>query len=432
MTLWSSISGMFAARPRDPTDDHWWSSPVAPDLGTAVTAQTVVQIPEVYACLQVLAQTIGALPLAVYRRLPDGSKKREDTHPVAALLRSQSNGIVNSTAFELRAQMSWDLALHRNAFAEIIAGRNGPMSELVRIDPCNVQIIKGAQRGSYLYEVREDGRSRRLLRDDMLHLRMTPLTSDGLMGQSLLIDGRRVFQRALALEDYARRFFENDATPGLVITMPGKFANREQAEEFRRKWANQLGGRNRWKPAVLDQGGKVNSIPVENNKAQFLETYMQVAVQLCRLWRMPPHKIGILDRATNNNIEHQGLEFATDTLYGPLVAWEQAIKRDLILEPDCFVEHNVAGLLRGDLKARYEGYAIGRNWGWLSVNDIRRLENMNPVADGDVYLQPLNMVPAGSDLAMQQRQAPQQQAPGALLMALEGMLARRLLPGPGE
>src|SRR5687768_15784074 len=98
MTLWSSISGMFAARPHDPTDDHWWSSPVAPDLGTAVTAQTVVQIPEVYACLQVLAQTIGALPLAVYRRLPDGSKQREDTHPVAALLRSQSNGIVNSTA----------------------------------------------------------------------------------------------------------------------------------------------------------------------------------------------------------------------------------------------------------------------------------------------------------------------------------------------
>jgi HK97 family phage portal protein len=405
-------------KPRDPTDDFWWNSPVAPDLSTAVNAETVVQIPEVYDCLQVLAQTIGALPLFVYRRLSDGSKERVEDHPVAALLRSRSNALIDSTAFELRAQMMWDLALHRNAFAEIIRGVNGPIGELLRIDPLAVSIIKGDQRGSYVYEVRENGRTRRLLREEVLHVRMTPLTSDGLMGRSLLRDGYRVFQRALALEDYARRFFENDATPGLVISMPGKFDSREKAAEFRRMWVNQFGRQNRWKPAVLDQGGKVQAIPVENNKAQFIETYKEVALQICRLWRMPPHKIGILDRATFTNIEQQALEFVTDTLLAPLVAWEQAIKRDLILQADHFVEHNVAGLLRGDLKTRYEGYAVGRNWGWLSVNDIRRLENMNPVPNGDVYLQPLNMAPAGA-------QAAQAALMGRVVPALAYELGRR-------
>ena len=141
MKLLASISAMFSGRPRDPTDEFWWTSPPAHHFGTAVTADTVEQIPEVYDCLQVLSQTIGALPLMVYRRLADGSKERFDDHPVAPLLRAQANGIVNSTAYELRAQMTWDLALHRNAFAEIVAGRSGPVSELIRIDPCCVQIL---------------------------------------------------------------------------------------------------------------------------------------------------------------------------------------------------------------------------------------------------------------------------------------------------
>ena len=218
----------------------------------------------------------------------------------------------------------------------------------------------------------------------------------------------------------------------MVITMPGKFANREQAEEFRQKWINQFGRGNRHKPAVLDQGGKVSTIPVENNKAQFIETAREVSKQLVRFWRVPPHKVGILDQATFTNIEQQALEFVTDCLLPLLVAWEQAIARDLILTPGVFAEHNVAGLLRGDLKTRYEAYAIGRNWGWLSVNDIRRLENQNPVeTNGDIYLQPLNMVPAGADAALRQPQPPQQ-APGALFVALENVLARRMLPGIGE
>ena len=207
MKLFSSIWGMFGsggAGQRNPANDYWWSPSNQPDLSTAVNAQTVVQIPEVYACLNVISQTIGSLPLLVYRRHSDGSKERLNDFPIARVLGVQANELIASTAFEFRAQMTWDLALHRNAFAEIISGRNGPVSELVRIDPCNVEIVKGTERGDYVYEVRDGARKRRLLREDVFHLRLSPLTSDGLMGRSLIRDGYRTFQRALAIEDYGR------------------------------------------------------------------------------------------------------------------------------------------------------------------------------------------------------------------------------------
>lgn len=391
-----------AAEPaRDVMSEHWWTSSLSFESATAVTADNVIQIPEVYDCLQVLSQTIAALPLPVFRRGANGDKQRVDGHPVAALLGSQANTAVETTAFELRAQMTWDLALHRNAFAEIRGDARYAVSELIRMDPGYAEVITGARLGEYVYELWDGYNKRRVSRDNVMHIRMTPLRTDGVLGRSLLRDGRRVFARALMLEDYARRFFENDATPGIIIRLPGQFKTREQAHEYRDKWKAQFSKANRHSPAILDGGAEVEQLAVENNKAQFIETYQAVATQIARLWRMPPHKIGILDRATFTNIEQQALEFVTDTLLPLLVAWEQVIRRDLLLQPSIFAEHNVGGLLRGDLKSRYEAYAIARNWGWLSANDVRRLENMNPLpsADGDAYLQPLNMVPAGQDAA---------------------------------
>lgn len=415
MSLLSAMRGWLAADAvpaRNPLDDRWWG--VGPDVSwsTQVTPETVEQIPEAYDCLLVLSQTIAALPLHIYRRAPDGSRLRLDDHPAAKLLRWQANGETNATAYEFRSQMTWDLCLHRNAYAEIVGGSGGPLSELVRIDPLCVHLVKGARRGEYVYELHDGMNRRRLTRDSMMHMRAAPFTSDGLTGKSLLVSGKRVFQRALMLEEFARRFFQNDASPGLVISLPGTFKTRDQAAEYRRNWLHQFGGANRNKPAVLDQGAKVEAFPTENNKNQFIETYLAVAQQVIRLWRMPPHKVGILDKAAFSNIEQQALEFVTDTLLPWLVAQEQAYRRDLLMPgvfPDVYCEHNVGGLLRGDLKSRYEAYAQARNWGWLSVNDIRGLENMEPVAGGDTYLQPLNMAPAGAQtahMALMERVAP--------------------------
>jgi len=433
MSLWTRIFGS-EGNGRNPADERWWTNSGQGRQTTSVTAETVIQIPEVYDCLTVLSQSIAQLPFFVYRSGPDDSRERLGAHPVTRLLGEQANITQETTAYELRAQMTWDAALFRNAYAEIRPARGPVPFELVRFDPREVSIRVNGQTGQFLYVVRDGANTRRVLPEEMLHLRVTPLERDNLRGKSMLETGYRVFSRAIEMEDFTYRFFQNDATPGGVVEYAAKLKTLEDAEKLREKYQRLFGGRNRGKVAVIDDGGKFTPIVTNNKAAQFIETYKEVALSICRLWRMQPHKVGLLDQATNNNIEHQALEFVTDTLMPWIVMWEQAIKRDLLTDPNLYAHHNVAGLLRGDLKSRYESYAQARNWGWLSVNDIRRLENLNPIANGDIYLEPLNMVPSGTDRAqLQQRGQPQQPQPGgALLVALENVLARRMLPAPGE
>jgi HK97 family phage portal protein len=430
MSLWTRIFGS-AGNGRNPADQRWWTTVASGRQTTAVTPETVIQIPEVYDCLTVLSQSIAQLPFFVYEAGADDSRRRLGDHPVTRLLGEQANISQETTAYELRAQMTWDAALHRNAYAEIRKAPRGPLPfELVRFDPREVAVkVNPNNRGQWLYVVRDGANTRRVLPEEMLHLRVTPLMPDNLCGRSMLVDGYRAFSRALEMEDFTYRFFQNDATPGGVVEYAAKVKTIEDAEKLREKYQRLFGGRNRGKIAVIDDGGKFTPVVTDNKSAQFIETYKEVALQIARLWRMPPHKIGLLDKATFSNIEQQSLEFVTDTLMPWIVMWEQAIKRDLLTEKTLYAHHNVAGLLRGDLKSRYESYAQARNWGWLSVNDIRRLENLNPVDDGDIYLEPMNMVPAGTDRA-QLRQAPPPE--GAVAIAAENVRAQLLLPAPGE
>jgi HK97 family phage portal protein len=432
MSLWKRMFGS-AGNGRNPADERWWTNVAQGRQTTAVTAETVIQIPEVYDCLQVLSQSIAQLPFFVYEAGPDGSRRRIADHPVTKLLDEQANITQETTAFELRQQMTWDAALYRNAYAEIRPTRGRVPFELVRFDPRDVAVKSNPQTGQFLYVVRDGANTRRVLPEEMLHLRVTPLERDNLRGKSMLETGYRVFSRALVMEDYTYRFFENDATPGGIIEYAAKIKTIEDAEFLREKWQRLFGGRNRNKIGVIDDGGKFTSVPTDNKTAQFIETYKEVALSICRLWRIQPHKIGLLDQATNNNIEHQALEFVIDTLTPWIRMWEQAVKRDLLTDPRNYAHHNVAVLLRGDLKSRYESYAHARNWGWLSVDDIREIEGLNPLPNGlgKTYLEPLNMVPAGTDRAqLQQRQPPQPNS--ALTVALENYLGRRLLPAPGE
>jgi HK97 family phage portal protein len=407
-----------AAGGRGPLDDYWYN-PVAPAGKIVVNTRSVAQIPEVYDCLQVIAQTIAALPLMVYKRKPGGAKERADYHPIYDLLHTSPNPL--ATAYEFRHQMTWDLCLHRNAFAEIKEGPRGPIDTLTRIDPETMWVVKGRNSNSdYVFEIRNpDGSTRRLDKDQVFHLRAPPMETDNILGRSIIEDGARTFARALALQDYAGRFFENDATPGGVVTIAGKLSP-ELAQEFKKKWQNQFTGQNRHKTAVLDSGGTYTAIDVQNDKAQFIETYREVALQCLRFWRMQPHKVGILDKATFSNIEQQSLEFVTDTLLPWLVSWEQAIGKELILLGDRFyAEHNVGGLLRGDTKSRYEAYAIGRAGGWLSADEIRSWENMNPIPGGDKYLQPMNMQPLDKPAA----------TPAAFAAAIDSYIALQAKDG---
>lgn len=417
---------------RNPSDDRWWTpGAIIGRQTTAVTADTVLQIPEVRACLQVLSEDVAQLPFFIAEVPNEGERKRLYDHPVSRLLGQQANIAQETTAFEMRGQMTFDVAFHRNAYAEIRFSRGG--LELIRLDPNNVDIRIRPDTGEWLYEVHDGANRRRVLPEEMLHLRALPLDGTNLRGRSMLQDGYRVFSRILAMEDFNFRFYQNDAQPGGVIKYNKTFKTKEDRQAMRDRWQRVFGGAGRGKVAVLEDGEDYTAIDGKNSDAQFIETYTHAAYQVCRLWRMPPHKIGILDRATFSNIEQQSIDYVISALMPLLVMWEQAIKRSLLTDPRHFAHHNVAGLLRGDLKTRYEAYAIGRNWGWLSANDVLRLENSNGIgADGDIYLQPLNMVPSGTDVVeLNRNRGSRRNDSGALVAALENVLSRRMwLPAP--
>ena len=201
----------------------------------------------------------------------------------------------------------------------------------------------------------------------------------------------------LATEEFGARFFGNGARPGMVLQHPGTLTG-EGFKNLKESWEEEHGGLSQsHRVRILEEGMTANVVGVPPEEAQFLETRQFQAQEIARIFRMPPHKIGLLENATFSNIEHQAIEFVTDTIRPWLVNYEQAMMRQL-LSPEqraqYFVEFLVEGLLRGDTASRYQAYGIGRQNGWLSVNDIRELENMDVIEGGDEYLTPLNMVNA--------------------------------------
>jgi HK97 family phage portal protein len=207
----------------------------------------------------------------------------------------------------------------------------------------------------------------------------------------------------MAVDDHAGSVFANGTTLSGVIESPkegAKFDTQAKLDAFLNKFVERhSGARNAFSVALLQEGMQYKQMAMNNEQAQLLESRKFGVIEICRLYKIPPHMVGELERATNNNIEHQGLQFVIYTLLAWIKRIEGAMMRDLLLpseRKDLYIEFNVSGLLRADQKSRYESYALGRQWGWLCVNDIRRLENLSPVAGGDIYLTPLNMVGTGT------------------------------------
>ncbi len=232
--------------------------------------------------------------------------------------------------------------------------------------------------------------------DQVFHLKS--LSIDGVTGLSPIAQAREAVGLSLATEEYGAKFFGNGARPGGVLEHPGIL---KDPEKLRESWNKVYQGtRNSHKVAVLEEGMKYHTIGIAPEDAQFLETRKYQVNEICRIFRVPPHLVGDLERATFSNIEHQSIEFVQHTIRPWLVRWEQAISRSLLDEKErllYFAKFNVDGLMRGDYKSRMEGYAVGRQNGWLSANDIRGLEDLPPIPKeqgGDVYLVNGNMMTA--------------------------------------
>lgn len=381
---------------RDPSDDRWFDTvgTAMSEIKIAVSVERARQVPVVRDCLKVQSDSVAGLQFGVFRRVGPATVERVTDHPILALFEDPNDRM---TSFDLFYSMVDDLATEGNFYAEPVIDDQGRISRLMRLLPGSMQVeelLDGSRRYRYSSP---SGRERRFLEGEIWHIAMPPFC-DNLRGRSpILEDGREAVAVAIALQRYANILFTNDATPLTVLSMEGTFRDRDQKKNFLAAWRRWVTGSRRHHPAVLEHGMKAQRLGLTAEEAQFLETRKELWLDLTRIWRVPPHKVGIMDRATFSNIEHQSLEFVTDTLRPILELIERSVTKYLIEEPGTYFEFDVSSLLRGDIEARYKAYALGRQWGWLSVNDILRAENRNGIGPaGDRYIEPLNMVPVGT------------------------------------
>lgn len=364
------------------------------DSGERVDERSAMQIATVYACVRLLAESVASLPLHLFRVTDeDGGKEKARDHPLYPLLFRQPNPEMSS--FTFRETMMTHLLLWGNAYAQIIRDGRNDVLGLYPLLPENVEVDRNdAGKIYYIYHAYTDekpGESNRDIlfqRQEILHI--PGLGFNGLVGFSPIAMMKNALGSAIAVEKYGSSFFRNGAQPAGVLEHPGVLKN---PEKIRQNWSDVYGGANNaHKVAVLEEGMAYKPISLPPEDSQFLSTREFDVEEICRIFRVPPHLVQDLKRSTFNNIEHQGISYVQYTLMPWLERFEQAIIKDVLLEEEqdeYFPKFNVDGLLRGDYRSRMEGYAIGFANGFLSPNDIRRLENMDPIpeeAGGNVYV----------------------------------------------
>ena len=362
--------------------------------GKPVNERTAMQTTAVYACVRILAEAVASLPLHVYEYQDDGGKKLVYDHPLYYLLHDEPNP--EMTSFVFRETLMSHLLIWGNAYAQIIRDGAGRVLGLYPLLPDKMEVQRD-DKGNiyYVYSRNSDENPMfkeygniKLKAEDVLHI--PGLGFDGLIGYSPIAMAKNAVGMTLACEEYGASFFANGANPGGVLEHPGVLKDPSKVRE---SWNSVYRGvNNAHKIAVLEEGMKYQQIGIPPEEAQFLETRKFQINEIARLYRIPPHMVGDLDKSSFSNIEQQSLEFVKYTLDPWVIRWEQSLQRSLLLPGEkgkYFIKLNVDGLLRGDYQSRMNGYAVGRQNGWFSANDIREMENMNPIPDeqgGNLYL----------------------------------------------
>ena len=368
--------------------------------GKHVNERSAMQMTAVYSCVRILAEAVAGLPLHLYRYTESGGKEKAIDHPLYLLLHDEPNPEMSSFVF--RETLMTHLLLWGNAYAQII--RNGK-NEVIALYPLmpNKMEVDRDEHGQLYYKYQRsndeahtmDGSSVILKPCDVLHI--PGLGFDGLVGYSPIAMAKNAIGMAIACEEFGAKFFANGAAPSGVLEHPGTIKDPSRVRDA---WQSQFGGSsNSGKVAVLEEGMKYTPISISPEQAQFLETRKFQINEIARIFRVPPHMVGDLEKSSFSNIEQQSLEFVKYTLDPWVIRWEQSIMRSLLSPEEkktYFVKFNLDGLLRGDYQSRMNGYAIGRQNGWMSANDIRELENLDRIPTdegGDLYLINGNMLP---------------------------------------
>jgi len=368
--------------------------------GKNVTERSAMQMTAVYSCVRILAEAVAGLPLHLYRYKEDNGKEKAIDHTLYHLLHDEPNPEMSSFVF--RETLMTHLLLWGNAYAQIIRNGKGEVIALYPLIP-NKMTVNRDENGQLYYEYSKTAddfynvsNSTVILNPrDVLHI--PGLGFDGLVGYSPIAMAKNAIGMAIACEEYGAKFFANGAAPSGVLEHPGTIKDPKKVREA---WQSQFGGSsNAGRVAVLEEGMKYTPISISPEQAQFLETRKFQINEIARIFRIPPHMVGDLEKSSFSNIEQQSLEFVKYTLDPWVIRWEQSLMRSLLSheeKKEYFIKFNLEGLLRGDYESRMNGYSIGRQNGWMSANDIRELENLDrisPEDGGDLYLVNGNMLP---------------------------------------
>lgn len=359
--------------------------------GQAVNETSALAVSATFACVSLIARTVGSLPVRVLQER-DGRRVALPDHWLGALLRRPNSW---QTGDELVESLTAAMLLHGNGYARIrrAPGTREPL-QLLPLHPRRVRVDRtGENTATYYVTPWDGGREERVPAADMLHVR--GYTRDGLVGLSVLEAAGDVFGAAQAAQDFAARFWANDATPPLVITYPGKLSD-QALERMRKSWRATYGGTQRNNPALLEDGVKVERLGLDTASAQALDARRFSVTEIARIFGVPPHMVGDTDRSTSwgSGIEAQAIGFYQQTLRYWLVRWEHALESTLAPDdPRLIVEFNLDNLLRGDIAARSAAYATMITHGVITPNEARRFENLDPIAGGDQAWRQLNLAP---------------------------------------
>lgn len=366
------------------------------NLKGRVTEEKALGIDAVYACVNLYARTMASMPLVLYRKGENG-KERATNHPLYNLLHNEPN--MNMSSHTFRKIMEASLKLWGNAYAWIEFDKYYQVKALWPLPPGSVFPQRSRRTSELFYDaVLYDGTARRFRAYEMVHI--PGLGFDGICGRSPIRQFAETMGLNLDIKEYGCKFFKNGARPSGVLEHPGRLSEEAQArlrKQFDRRYA---GANNSGKTMLLEEGMKYAQISVPPEEAQFLESRKYGVNEIARIYGIPPHMIADLEHATFSNIESQDINFAKHSIVPECVNWEQELMRKLLNAEErksYEIEFNMEGLVRGDMQSRYQAYAIGRQWGFLTADDIRAKENMGNVDGGKTTYTPLNMI--SSELA---------------------------------
>ncbi|VEI25163.1 phage portal protein [Bordetella bronchiseptica] len=373
----------------------------ATSSGQMVTDQTAFALPMVQSCTTLITESLAQLPIELYRRVgSDGGREAAQDHPLYRILKYTPNPW--QTPFERMEGAQNSAGLRGNAFSYIDRNARGEIQGLYPLSADKVTVLKGGDLRPF-YRI---GSSERLLSPENIH-HVRWASFDNYVGLSPIMVHANDIGHSQALRDYAAKSFRHGTALSGVLERPKDapaITNQATVDKITSDWSERYSrAMNPAAVALLQEGMTFKPLTLSNVDIELIAALNLSAAEIARIYKVPLPMVGSMEGATYNNVENLQIQFVVYCLMPWIRRHEQAMQRDLLgvtERPEFFIEFNVGGLLRGNITARYAAYAVGRQWGWLSINDIRRLENLPPVPGGDIYLQPLNMIDATKPLPM--------------------------------